>query len=256
MAGGLVFAAAVAATADAGAAVLTGSVTTTAPANVNLTSEGTIDWAIWDYQAGTAGTSGVPSNRKSGGSAIGTVTAVLGTPRGITGTLTPPTYTYTNGTSPASATGATIGAITDTSINAVGSGVRLNISGDPTKVEVVRLYVAGFNAVGTLSAQLNGATTYVDSSASYGGNRTGSVYTLSFQPNTAADQLQVSYTIQSLNTGGNANVDLQAVTVGVPEPAGAGLLAVAAAGFLTRRRRRVNRCPAVYAAPQPAFRPA
>jgi hypothetical protein len=235
---GVVVLAAGASATDAGAAVLTGSVSTTAPANVNLTGEGTVDWAVWDYQAGTAGTSGVPSNRKAGGSAVGTVTAVLGTPRGITGTLSPPTYTYTNGTSPTSATAAVIGAITDTSINAVGSGVRLNIAGDPTKVEVVRLYVAGFNAVGTLTAQLNGATTYVDSSASYGGSRTGSVYTLSFQPNTAADLLQVSYTIQSLNTGGNANVDLQAVTVGVPEPTAIGAAAVAAIGLLARRRVR------------------
>jgi len=224
--------------ADVGsAAALTGSVSTPAAGNVNLTAKGTTDWAIWDYQSSSTGTSGAPSNRRLGGSAIGNMSAALGTPRGITGTVPVQNYTYTDGTSPTSATGSVIGAITDTSINVVGSGVKLNITGDPTTPETVTVYVTGFNAIGTFTAQLNGATTYTDSTPSFGATRTPAVYTLTFQPNLVTDTLQLSYTISTLNAGGNANLDLQAVTVAaVPEPCALGLLAAGGLQLLRRRR--------------------
>src|SRR4051794_22367736 len=137
-------------------AVLTGSVNLTPPSTKDLTADGPVDWAIWDYQAGSAGGSGAPSNRKSGVTpVIGNVSAVLGTPRGITGTVTSPKYTYTDGTSPASQTAVSIGAITDTSINIVGSGVQFAVTGDPTRLETVNVLVTGFNAVGMFSATLN-----------------------------------------------------------------------------------------------------
>ena len=223
---------------SASAATLSGSVTTSVSSPVNLTNEGPVDWAIWDYTAAAQGTSGAPSNRKLGGTAIGNMSAVVGTPRGITGTFSPPTYTYTNGTSPASATAAAIGAITDTSVNVVGSGWRLSVTGDPLTTETVKLYVAGFNGTGTLTATLNGATTYTDSSRVYGGTRSGALYALTFKPDSASDVLQVSYVLQSVSGSGNANVDLQAVAVAVPEPAGLGLLAIGAVGTLRRRQRR------------------
>jgi hypothetical protein len=223
----------------ASAAVLNGSVSTTSPANVNLTAEGTIDWAIWDYQSGTTGTTGAPSNKKVGGSAVSGVTALLGTPRGITGTATPPTYTYADGTSPVAATAAAIGGITDTSINVLGSGFKLNVTGNALLPETVRVYVDVFNAVGTMTATLNGATTYSNSSISSNATRIGGVYTFTFQPNVSTDTLQLNYSISTLNTGGSSNVSLQAATVGVPEPASLGL--VGAAGMLLLRRRRAPR---------------
>jgi hypothetical protein len=223
----------------ASAAVLNGSVSTTSPANVNLTAEGTIDWAIWDYQVGTTGTTGAPSNKKIGGSAVSSVTALLGTPRGITGTSTPPTYTYADGTSPVAATAAAIGGITDTSINTLGSGFKLNITGNSLLPETVRVYVDVFNAVGTMTATLNGATTYSNSSIGSNATRIGGVYTFTFQPNVSTDTLQLNYSISTLNTGGSSNVSLQAASVGVPEPASLGL--VGAAGMLLLRRRRARR---------------
>lgn len=222
---------------SASGATLSGAVTTTVSSPVNLTNEGPVDWAIWDAQAAGSGTSGAPSNRKLGGTAIGNMSAVVGTPRGITGTFAPPTYTYTNGTSPTSATAASIGAITDTSVNVVGSGWRLSVTGDPLTTETVKFYVAGFNGTGTFTATLNGATAYTDSSRVYGGTRTGALYTLNFKPDSISDLLQVSYVLQSVSGGGNANVDLQAVAVSVPEPGGLGLLAIGAVGVMRRRRR-------------------
>jgi hypothetical protein len=223
---------------SAKAAMLIGSVNLTPGSSEDLTADGPVDWAIWDYQAGSAGTSGAPSNRKSGGSAISNVTAALGTPRGITGTVPASTFTYTNGTSPVSATNVLIGAITDTSINLANSGIKFNVTGDPGVVEGVKVIVSGFNAIGTFTATLNGAPVYTDSSASYAATRRPVAYTLQFQPDSASDLLQISYTIGTLNTGGNANVDLQAVAVSVPEPISMGWVGLAGAMLLGRRRAR------------------
>jgi hypothetical protein len=222
---------------SASGATLSGAVTTTVSSPVNLTNEGPVDWAIWDAQAAGSGTSGARSNRKLGGTAIGNMSAVVGTPRGITGTFTPPTYTYTNGTSPTSAAGASIGAITDTSVNVVGSGWRLSVTGDPLTTETVKFYVAGFNGTGTFTATLNGVTAYTDSSRVYGGTRSGALYTLDFKPDSASDLLQVSYVLQTATGNGNANVDLQAVAVSVPEPGMISAVGLGAVGLKRRRRR-------------------
>jgi MprA protease rhombosortase-interaction domain-containing protein len=236
------FSAAALAGGSARAALLTGAVDAAPASPFDLTTNGPVDWAIWDDRASTDGTNGAPSNRKSGGSAISAVTAALGTPRGITGTIGGFGFTYTNGTSPASQTNANIGAITDTSINVANSGIKFNVTGQAGVTEVVKVVVAGFNSVGKFTATLNGAPTYTDSSVSYvNSTRSETIYTLTFQPDSAADLLQVSYTIGTLNAGGNSNVDLQAVTVIAPEPGTAGVLAVAGvAGFARRRRRRLQ----------------
>jgi hypothetical protein len=113
----------------------------------------------------------------------------------------------------------------------------LSVTGDPLTTETVKFYVAGFNGTGTLTATLNGATAYTDSSRTYGGTRSGALYTLTFKPDSASDLLQVSYVLQSVSGGGNANVDLQAVAVAVPEPTALGVLGVGAVGLMRRRRR-------------------
>ena len=225
--------------ASASAASLSGSVTTTVPSPVNLTAEGALDWAIWDYRASGSGASGAPSNRKLGGTAIGNASAINGTLRGITGTVPAPEYAYTDGTSPTSAAGGLIGAITDNVLNTAGPGVRVSITGDPTGERIAKVFVTGFNGTGTFTATLNGATTYTDSSVSYGATRFPAVYTLTYRPDSATDVLTVSYRIQSTNGGGNTNMDLQAVAVSaapVPEPVGLGVLGVA--GLVLGRRRR------------------
>jgi hypothetical protein len=226
------------------AASLSGSVTTTVPSPVNLTAEGTLDWAIWDYRAAANGASGAPLNRKLGGTAIGNASAVSGTLRGITGTVPAPQYNYSDGTSPTSAASDVIGAITSTVLNTAGPGVRVSITGDPTGERIAKIFVTGFNGTGTFTAALNGAATYTDSSQSYGNTRFPAIYTLTYRPDSATDLLQVSYTIQSVNGGGNANMDLQAVTVSavpVPEAGSVVMLGVGAVGLMGRGRRRLDR---------------
>ena len=87
-------------------------------------------------------------------------------------------------------------------------------------------------------ATLNGAPVYTDSSKSYSSTRVPVTYTLTFQSDSAADVLQISYTIKSLNTGGNSNVDLQAVTVIAPEPMSLAVVGVMGTMWGLRRRGR------------------
>jgi hypothetical protein len=224
---------------SASGATLTGTATTAIPSTVNLTAPWTVDWAEWNYTASNQGASGAPSNRKLGGTSIGNASAVQGTLRGITGTMPTPTYSYSDGTSPTSSGAAALGAITDTVLNVAGPGVRFSVTGDPLTTRTVQVFVAGFLATGTFTATLNGAPVYTDSSITYGGTRSGALYTLDFRPDSVTDVLQMSYVIGSVNAGAaNANVDLQAIAVSVPEPgvvSAAGLAVVALGG---RRRRR------------------
>ncbi|MGO8677325.1 MAG: hypothetical protein ACLQVX_15820 [Limisphaerales bacterium] len=55
-------------------AQITGSLITGSNPGVNLTSLGTVDWAIWGYAGGGTSTSLAPDVRKSGGSAISNLT--------------------------------------------------------------------------------------------------------------------------------------------------------------------------------------
>jgi len=226
---------------SASGATLSGSLTTSVASPVDLTAMGTVDWATWDYRAGSAGTNGVASNRKLGGTAIGVATALKGTPRGITGTIPAPApaYSYTDGTSPTTLSNTLIGALTDTSVNVVGSGVRLTVAGDPTRPRTVNVYLSGFNGVGAFTATLNGATQYFNDGVSYVNSiRTPALYTLTFQPDSAADLLTIQYEVESLSGGGNANMDLQAVAVSVPEPGVISAVGLGAVGLMRRSRRR------------------
>jgi hypothetical protein len=220
------------------AAQLTGSVSTQVPGSINITAEGFFDWGLWDYQtSGANAGSGAPSNRKVAGAAISSMTAIMGTPRGITGTLTAPRYTYTDGTSPAAQTNVLAGAITDTTLNTVGAGWRLSITGDPAVERTVKVFVSAFASRGEMTATLNGATTYMNSTINGGTGRALGFYTFTFQPDAVGDTLNLQYVIDTVG-GSNANVDLQAVTVGIPEPASLGVIGLGGMVLLRRRRAR------------------
>jgi hypothetical protein len=216
-------------------AVLIGELDVTPPSSVNLTTAGTLDWAIWNIGT-TSITPRLPSNTKKDG--LGAISAISpvggGSVRGYS-QLPTELYSYTDGTNPTTLTSSTQNFASNSVLDSVGHGVSLTITGDPTQMYKVDIWTSGFNAIGTLTATLNGATTYSDSN-SYGALKTPAVYSFIFQPDSAEDLLTIEY-VMTTDNGNSAHVGIQAVTISaIPEPA-ATVLLVGGLGALACGRR-------------------
>lgn len=181
----------------------------TAP--VNLTSQGTLDWAHW-------GRGGVPGfDHKAG------VAQQIGN-YSVLGSAAPSSYgdlayshTWTDGTPSAGAT-ATTGVFVN---GAVGNGFRITVAAD-TNVRTLRLYVGAWCAQGQLRAQLSdgSAPDYTGASFSSSSGTKNFVYTISYKAASAGQTLTVSYTMLNEYNDGLGNVTLQAATLmaGTPPP--------------------------------------
>ena len=230
--------AALALTSAGYSAVLTGSLNTAPPTSVNLTTEGTFDWAIWNISTSLS-TPRLPTNTKNGGpQAISAISAVGGgSVRGFTQVPTE-LYSYTDGkNTPTTLTNSTQNFAANSDLDTLGRGVSLTITGDPTKVYKVDVWTSGFNATGTLTATLAGATTY-SASNSYLASKTPALFSFTFQPNSVTDLLNIQY-VMTADNGSSAHVGIQAVTIAVvPEPASFALLAGGIGSLLCFRRPR------------------
>ena len=181
----------------AGGGSLTGS-GATASGTVNLTTQGTSDWAHWGLSSASS------LNRKSsGGSQI--ASAVLGgsasryANNGVG-------YTWTDGTPTATATATTTGIY----IGGVGNGFRITVPASTTS-RTIKLYVGGYQSGGTLTAQLsdNSAAAYSNAGFSSGSGSYYVVYTLTYRAASANQTL----TIEWKQSSGGGNVTLQAATL-------------------------------------------
>jgi hypothetical protein len=225
-------------TAAGHAAVLTGSLNATPPASVNLTTAGTVDWAIWNLSSSLS-TPRLPTNYKSGGPrAVSAISAVGG--GSIRGYTQVPTelYSYTDGAnSPTTLTNSTQNFAANSDLDTLGRGVSLTITGDPAQLYKVDVWTSGFNATGTLTANLTGATSYSDFN-SYGASKTPALYSFTFQPNSASDLLTIQY-VMTADLGSSAHVGIQAVTISaIPEPSTLVLLVGALGALASVQRRR------------------
>lgn len=225
------------------AAILTGSAITEPEIGVDLTDLGTVDWALWNTTDAASVGSHVATNTKSGGAdIISAITAVggSGSVRGVSGAVQ--TYSYTDGTSPATATDATSGFVINSQLDSMGAGITLSITGSSSQLYVVDIWTAGFRARGDLTASLSGADDVVLSSRTFGDvgvAKESSRFTISFQPDSDTDLLNLSF-LMSADTGSNAHVGIQAITVtAVPEPSSyAFLLGLVGFGFALNGMRR------------------
>ena len=213
---------------------------------VDLTAQGSLDWAYWAPDTGTALSPPVPpTNDKVSGSLIGSLSNVGGsTLRGSATSSTVERYSFTDGTSPTSGTNASLrGLIFNTDIGSIadGKGLQLTIAGNPMAERVVTLYLGGFGATANLTLSLNGvASPITDSSQTFSNANPKhiAIYTLRFRPDLFSDLLTVQYTASAITDAVNGHVGLQAVAVGIPEP---GVIALAPLGaLLLWSRRRVR----------------
>ncbi len=171
---------------------LTGSVVASS-ATVNLTTEGTSDWAHWSGY----------DHKSSGGSKISNYTAI-GTGSVLNYNDDPRTLTWSDGTPTAS--GSNRNGIY---ITGIGRGFQITAPADLT-TRTLKVYVGGWQSGGTLTAQLSDASSadYVNTSIS-GAGQYNAVYTLTYKAASAGKLLTVKW-VQASGTG---NVTLQAATL-------------------------------------------
>ncbi len=169
--------------------------------DVDLTAEGTIDWAEWGM------TSSTDFNHKAtGGSRIGNATLINTTTvygygnfymsRGNDG------FTWTDGTPTAAPSGAQYSGIYVAGQN---KGLQTSVPASTT-MHTLRLYVGAYLATGTLTAHLSdgSAPDYTDSSLGNTSSSWAGVYTLVFRSATPGATLAVKW-VQNSNSGGDVN---------------------------------------------------
>jgi len=162
-------------------------------ATVNLTTEGTADWAHWyGYDHKSTGGSKISNYTIIGG---GTASNYSGDPR---------TCTWTDGTPTASR--STRRGI---NISGLGRGLQITAPADLTQ-RTLKVYVGGSISGGTLTASLSdgSAPNYVNSSFS-GNGQYDAVYTLTYKAASAGKLLTVKW----VQASGSGYVSLQAATL-------------------------------------------
>jgi hypothetical protein len=239
--------AAVLAQASVQAATLIGNVNTAPASSVNLTTDGTLDWSIWNTTSATGVASPVAPTNKMASSPgiISTVGSISGgTLRGSAITSTE-TFSYSNGTSPTTLSPAvTQGSIFESAVGSAGKGLTLTLQGDTNALRAVDIWATGFDGTGTMTATLNGTTPVVLMSQAYGVNslEAPTLFTLTYQTNSNSDVLNISYNLTNTGTNtGSSHVSIQAVAVSlaaVPEPSQVMLGMFGLVALMMRRRRR------------------
>ena len=173
---------------------------------LNLSAEGTTDWAHW----GLGTVSGF--NHKSGVTQQISNYAQIGSVGAGRYTDNLVAYSWNDGTPTSSATNTTEAIF----IYEVGNGFQITVPADASQ-RTLKFYVGTWNAQGTLEASLsdNSAPTYIDSGIN---NTTGNdggtvgVYTLNYQAASAGQTLTLRWTVAA-SYHSQGNVQLQAATL-------------------------------------------
>jgi hypothetical protein len=187
----------------------------------NLSALGTSDWVYWHQ--GRSG--GATSNRRSGGSLISGAYIVGGTGlfRPSTNTInTTLSFTYTDGTSPASDTVSKPSGVYCGPYDVVGNGVRVNVNLPEKKTYIISVFVSSFKAACRLTAVLPGAPTYLNTEF-YSSSETVkecAVYTLRATPQFANENMILTF-VQHTDTSATVEYPiLVGVAVRAAPPAG------------------------------------
>jgi hypothetical protein len=169
---------------------------------VNLTSEGTADWADWGLSS-----PGSFDHKASGNAQLSSYTLVGGATAG-SGSL-PLLASWSDGT-PDSANG---GTGTGVSVNRVGGGFTLHAPADGT-LRTLHLYVGVHVGQGIVTATLSdgSAARYSDSMLYSGQGTATAEYTFTYRAGSAGQTLNISLTM--LGNYGAGYIVLKAATLG------------------------------------------
>jgi hypothetical protein len=168
---------------------------------VNLTTEGTDDWAHWGF-SGT----GIDHKSVSGSAVNHIAESNTGTPQQYNNNANG--YSWSDGTPTANA----VASMTGIYIVGTGNGFTLTVPADTTS-RTVKVYAGGWMSAGTLTAHLSdgSAADYTDSSFSNLAASYCVVYAITYKAGAANQNLTVNWRMASGPGGGN--VTLQAATL-------------------------------------------
>lgn len=173
------------------------------PASVDLSAEGTADWAHWGLNSSTS------FNHKHGTSPQVSNYSALGNGTIQQYTNNPSLYSWTGGTPTTSAANTATGLY----VTGLGNGFEITAPADAT-TRTLRLYLGLWTAGGRLEASLSdgSAPIYVDTSLLNSTSTTNAVYTLDYQAASNGQTLTVKWTVNSVFNQAS-NVTLQAATL-------------------------------------------
>jgi hypothetical protein len=184
--------------------VLSGSRATNTLTSLNLTAEGTSDWAHW----GMLNASNF-NHKASGGMQISNVVRIGTHPiNRLTDNRT--TFAWSDGT-PVSAVSGTNAALF---INGVTNGFRFTVAAD-RNIRTLRVYAGLYAAQGNFQAWLSdfSGQAYTDVSFRNASGNSYAVYTVTYAASSPNQRLIVRYTVENLYDFDFGNVTLQAATL-------------------------------------------
>ena len=188
-----------------GGGTLTGRMfTSPPPSTVNLTTQGTLDWAHW----GNGGPA-VFDHKNNVSQQISNF-SVIGTNSVQWLADNPTAFTWTDGTPNSIALAVTTGV----HVNDLGNGFQFTVPAD-TDLKTLRVYVGVWMARGKLEASLSdgSATTFVDNHLVNQSGTTNGVYTIAFRAASAGQTLTIKYTVESNYFTPFGNVTLESATL-------------------------------------------
>ena len=178
------------------------------PPTVDLTTEGTVDWAHWGLNSAASfdHKRGVPSRISN--------YRVIGSAGAQPYSNNPNAYAWADGTPTASNPGTSTGVYVGPS---VGGGFQFAVPADMT-LRTLKLYVGVWAAQGKLELSLSdgSAPAFSDNSLQNSSSTSTALYTIHFRAASAGQTLVVKWTTQALLGGTNiGNLTLQAAALGL-----------------------------------------
>jgi len=174
------------------------------PGDVNLTAEGTSDWAHWGLITENS------FDHKAGVTPQISNYALLGTEPAYPYADNSNSYTWTDGTPTLSA----LQTITGVYVVGIDNGFEITAPADTT-LKTLKVYVGTYGARGKLRAFLSDFTAplYTDTNIDNVGNGPGGVYALHYQAASPEQTLTARFTVLDMHDRSYGNVTLQAATL-------------------------------------------
>lgn len=188
-----------------GGGSMNGSIVTSPVTTVNLTTQGTLDWAHWGRNGPTSFDHKAPVTQQ-----ITNITKIG------TGALNwfadcPTAFTWTDGTPTLSVTSSPTGINTN---GVVGNGFEITVPAD-TNLKTLKLYVGVWYAQGKLEATLSdgSAPAFIDISMNKNNGASSGLYTITYKAAASGQSLKVRFTILNQYFSPNGNVAWEAATL-------------------------------------------